>query len=154
MWSCKTLLLVPQLMTGMDLTRKELLLHELRVYAPCQTPQPLRSALERQGPKTSGFENPWSLCPGDSQRTGIPFVKGLCTNSLVLRHSTKTTVWKMPRPCVKEIHLLIVEHLEGQEAVGTLWGHRCWQVPFLHSPFYLASVGTDGCHFCTLLLIC
>ena len=58
-----------------------------------------------------------------------------------LGSSTKAASWKMPRPFVKKIYLVILKHLlEGQEPVGMLSGDTgTGGHPFCFS-FYLASI--------------
>lgn len=63
----------------------------------------------------------------------------LHTGSLATGPRTKAAVWKSPRPCVKEIHLLILKcFLEGKVLVRILSGDTV--------------IGSF--HFCILLLLC
>ena len=66
---------------------------------------------------------------------GILLLKSSCTDSFALESSTKAAVCEVPRPYVKEFHLLVLEHLpEVQELVGTVAGDG----------------GTSQNHFCIL----
>lgn len=48
-------------------------------------------------------------------------LKNWCADSLTLALSPQRAIWKVPRPYVKEIHLLILKHLpEGHKLAETL----------------------------------
>lgn len=61
------------------------------------------------------------------------------------RPNTKAAVFKVPRPYVKEIHLLILKYLsEGRNLLDSFWGWRHWWVPFLHSTAILLALALVG----------
>ena len=78
----------------------------------------------------------------------ISLFKSLYTDSFALGPSRKAAVWKMPRPYVKKIYLLILKHLlEGQEPIRTFSGDTgTVGHPFCFS-FYLASIGLADTFF-------
>ena len=78
----------------------------------------------------------------------ILLLKSLCTESFTPGPSTKATARKLPRPYVKEIHLLILKCLpEGQEPVRTHSGTMALVGLFLHSPSTMLALVLTGAIF-------
>lgn len=73
------------------------------------------------------------------QEMEISVLKGSWADSFAQGPSEKASVQKVPRPYVKECHLILLKHLlESQEPAGTLPRDR----------------DAGGCHFCSLPLTC
>lgn len=85
-----------------------------------------------------GIEGQWDYAQEEHRIVGNLLLEGSCADSLAPGPSTKTPIWKAPKPYVKKIHLLILKYLpEKQENVGT----------------FSRNINTDGDHICNLILL-
>ena len=68
---------------------------------------------------------------------GILLLKSSCTDSFALESSTKAAVWEVPRPYVKEFHLLVLGHLPRcRNLLGLSVEMESLPEPVLHSPLH------------------